>query len=59
MDQYILIAMGLFSLGGAIANWGWFFNSRRGRFFVGIFGETGARIFYGVLGLILIGLAIL
>jgi len=48
----IFIAIGLFTLSAAAFNWDWFMNARNARFFVGILGRTGARIFYGVLGII-------
>ena len=46
----IIVAAGVFSICGAIFDWDWFINSRKARFFVSILGRTGARIFYGVLG---------
>jgi len=61
-DQMGIMLVGFlgggFSLAGAIFDWDWFINSRRARLFVSIFGRTGARIFYGILGLFLIGLGI-
>ena len=53
----LMIGAGVFTIMGAIMDWNWFMNSRRARFFVGIFGRTGARIFYILLGLFIIGLA--
>lgn len=49
---------GGFSLAGAIFDWDWLINSRQARFFVSIFGRTGARIFYGGLGIFLIGISL-
>lgn len=61
-EQIAMLLVGFlgggFSLAGAIFNWDWFMNNRRARFFVGIFGRQGARIFYAILGLFLIGLGI-
>lgn len=61
-DPTIMMLVGFlgggFSLAGAIFDWDWFMNNRRARFFVSIFGRTGARIFYGGLGLFLIGLGL-
>lgn len=51
-------AGGIFALSGAIFNWDWFMNSRRARFFANIFGRNGARIFYALLGILLIGLGL-
>jgi hypothetical protein len=47
---FILVATGLFALCGAGFAWEWFMNHRKARFFVGLFGRTGARIFYALLG---------
>ncbi len=55
----ILIVAGLFSLGGAYYNWGWFMNHRKVRFFIKIMGRKGVRIFYGILGVGMILLGIL
>lgn len=46
----ILILVGLFSLVAALFDWDWFMENRRARFFVRVMGRTGARIFYGLLG---------
>lgn len=50
----ILVAAGIFSICGAALDWDFFINSRKARFFVAVFGRTGARIFYGVLGLVIV-----
>ena len=50
----ILVAGGLFSICGAAFDWDWFINSRKAQFFVAILGRTGARIFYGVLGVVVV-----
>jgi len=55
----ILVAFGIFSICGAVFDWDWFINSRKARFFVAIFGRTGARIFYGILGLVIIVIGVL
>jgi small neutral amino acid transporter SnatA (MarC family) len=44
---------GLFSIVASILNWDWFFNHRRARIFLKMFGRTGARVFYIILGLFL------
>ncbi len=54
----VLVLAGLFSLISSFLNWDFFFNSRKAHFFVMIFGRTGARIFYGLLGFILFGAGI-
>lgn len=53
----LLFGAGAFTIVGAVMDWNWFMNSRRARFFVAIFGRTGARIFYILLGLFIIGMA--
>jgi small neutral amino acid transporter SnatA (MarC family) len=49
----LLIAAGLFAIAGAVLNWEWFMNARKARTIVGLFGRTGARVFYVILGLFL------
>ncbi len=41
---------GLYLLAASVKDWDFFFESRKARPFVGIFGRNGARILYGVLG---------
>lgn len=53
----LLVAAGLFTITASIVNWDWFFENRRAAFFVKTFGRNGARIFYGILGAVIIGLA--
>jgi hypothetical protein len=50
----IFVAAGIFSICGAAFDWDWFINSYKARFFVAIFGRTGARIFYGLLGIAIV-----
>ena len=50
------IFAGLFSLAGAILDWGWFMTNYRAAVFVRILGRGGARLLYAVLGLVLAGL---
>lgn len=47
------LGAGLFSILAAILNWNWFFNNRRAYIFVKMFGRTGARVFYAILGIFL------
>ena len=51
--------VGVFAVIGAVSNWAWFFESRKGRSFVKLFGRGGARVFYVLLGVFLIGLGLL
>lgn len=56
---------GLFALAGiisflaALLDWNWFFSAQNIQFVVRSVGRKWARIIYGVLGLILIGVSIL
>ena len=45
---------GLFSIVGAVMDWEWFMNHHKARFISSIFGRSGARIFYVILGLAII-----
>jgi HEAT repeat protein len=49
---------GLFALAAAFFDWEWFMNSRKARVFVDMLGRQGARVFYGGLGVFLIGLGV-
>ena len=52
----VFAAIGLFSLMGSVMNWDWYFNNRRARGVVAIFGRNGARIFYGILGIFIMAI---
>jgi small neutral amino acid transporter SnatA (MarC family) len=49
---------GAFCIIASILNWNKFFENRRAYLFVKLFGRTGARIFYSVLGLFLFFIAL-
>jgi hypothetical protein len=51
-----LVAMGIFTVVAAGMDWDWFMNHRKARLFVSLFGRTGTRVFYGLLGSVLITL---
>lgn len=55
----IFVAIGAFSITGAVCDWNWFMNARKARFMVKILTRNGARIFYGLLGLALVVLGVL
>lgn len=61
-SQYII--QGIFALAGtaallaAVLDWDWFFTARNAQFIVRNVGRQQARWFYGILGLILIGMAV-
>lgn len=56
--QGIFVLAGIVSLLAALCNWEWFFSTRNARSVVRHAGRLRARLFYGTLGLILIGMAI-
>jgi len=53
-----LIGGGLFSIVAAAKDWDWFMTHHKARFFVWAFGRNGARVLYGILGLILAGIGV-
>lgn len=62
MAHYLI--QGIFLLTGAVAtlaslfDWNWFFTAQNTRFIVKNVGRTQARWFYGVLGCLLMGMAV-
>ena len=50
---------GVFAVTGAVCDWNWFFDSRKGKSFVKLLGRGGARVFYVLLGIFLLGLGLL
>lgn len=54
----IIVACGAFSICGGVFNWDWFMNNYKAKPFMAIFGRTGTRIFYIVLGIIIIACGI-
>ncbi len=56
--QGIFAAAGIVSLLAALFNWKWFFTANNTQFAVRSVGRQRARLFYGVLGIILIGMAV-
>lgn len=57
--SYFLIAAGIFAIAGALCNWDWFYNSRKAQFVVKVFTRQGARIFYAILGCIILMIGVL
>ena len=53
---WILVGAGAFSICGGLFDWEWFMNSRRAQFWLKAFGRRGARIFYVVLGVVIVTL---
>lgn len=50
----LVILMGLFCLAACFFNWNFFFNSRKAYWIVKIFGRTGARCFYALVGIAIV-----
>lgn len=55
--QGIFALAGITSLLAALFNWNWFFTTRNAQSIVRNVGRNRARLFYGVLGVVLIGMA--
>lgn len=60
--QYIVQAIfalaGTISLLASLLNWNWFFTTRNAQSIVRNVGRNRARLFYGILGAIIIGMAV-
>jgi small neutral amino acid transporter SnatA (MarC family) len=54
----VSVALGLFFFFVAVLNWDWYFSLRSARIIQRCFGRIGARIFYLLLGIGLVGLGI-
>lgn len=55
----LLVLIGAFAVAGGLFDWSWFMGNRRARRFVFLFGPTGARVFYALLGGALAGAGVL
>ena len=51
---FIACIGGLLCILASVYDWDWFFENYRARLFVTLFGREGARVFYLILGIILI-----
>lgn len=56
--QGLFLLAGLTATLAAAFNWDWFFKARNAQMIVRNVGRNRARLFYGVLGVILIGMAV-
>ena len=56
--QGIFAAAGIVSLLAALLDWDWFFTAQNTLFVVRNVGRRQARWFYGILGMILIGMSV-
>lgn len=56
--QGIFALAGITSLLAALLNWDWFFATRNAQSIVRNVGRNRTRLFYGVLGVIILGMAV-
>lgn len=56
--QGLFAAAGIVAILAALLNWDWFFKARNAQLIVQNVGRQRARLFYGVLGGILMGMAV-
>ena len=56
--QGIFATAGLIALLASILNWNWFFTAQNAQLIVRNVGRGRARLFYGLLGVIMIGMAV-
>ena len=56
--QGIFALAGIVSLLASLLNWDWFFTTRNAQTIVRNVARNRARLFYGILGIIIIGMAI-
>lgn len=56
--QGIFAAAGLTALLAALFNWEWFFTARNAQSVIRAVGRCRGRLFYGLLGLLCIGMAV-
>ncbi|MEM6429601.1 MAG: hypothetical protein AAF708_10205 [Deinococcota bacterium] len=54
----LLIIGGCLRLAVSIFNLRWYMNGHRGRFIAWLYGQRGARVFWGVLGGLMVGIGI-
>ncbi len=54
----LFIVIGFYSIAGAALNWEWFMGDPKAKVFARMFGRTGTRVFYILLGVgvVIIGL---
>ncbi len=57
--QILFMAAGLFSILGAYLEWDLFYKNRKAQRIIRLFGQSGAKIFYIVIGLMIFTIALL
>lgn len=50
----LVIIIGFFSVICSVGNFNWYFNNRKAQGMVRLFGRNGARVFYSIVGVIII-----
>ena len=53
-SYWFVCAIGVWVIAAAIFDWDWFFKGNKAKFFVDALGRNGARVFYGVLGAVIL-----
>ncbi|MEG1573604.1 MAG: immunity 17 family protein [Bacteroidales bacterium] len=53
----LFVFLGIFALVASVLNVKWFFTCENGKFFIKLFGYKGARIFYGIVGVLILYMA--
>lgn len=56
--QSIFVLVGIVSLMASAFNWEWFFNAQNSQFIVKNMGRNSARMFYAIIGIVMIGTGI-
>ena len=56
--QGIFVIVGLLAIGAAIFDWDWFFQAQNAQLIVKNVGRKRARLFYAVLGILMIATAV-
>ena len=56
--QSIFVVVGLLAILASLFNWNWFFQSQNTQFIVANVGRKKARLFYALLGLLMIATAV-
>ncbi len=54
LASVLFFILGVLSIVASLFNFNWFFTSENVRFFIKLFGRNGTRIFYGVVGALII-----
>lgn len=55
----LFMVIGIYSILGAYFEWNFFYNNRKAERVINLFGRSGAKIFYIVVGLVLFSIAFL